>query len=62
MNISRTDLNNIDHAGEYPFRDGIITVSFAEIAVWELEPDARFQLMRKNPIQRQISYMLGKKI
>jgi hypothetical protein len=33
-----------------------------EIAVWRLEPDAKFQLMRKNPIQRRIGYVLGKKI
>jgi hypothetical protein len=62
MNVSRSDLNNIDQPGEYPFRDGTITVTFAEIAVWKLEPDAQFVLMRKNPIQRQISYVLGKKI
>ncbi len=58
MNVSRSDLNNVDQAGEYPFRDGTIAVTFAEIAVWKKEPDAQFQLMRKNPIQSQISYVL----
>jgi hypothetical protein len=51
MNVSWSDLNNVDQAGEYPFRDGTITVTFAEIAVWKKEPDAQFQLMRKNRIQ-----------
>jgi hypothetical protein len=55
MNVSWNDLNNVDQAGEYPFRDGTITVTFAEIAVWKKEPDAQFQLMRKNPIHGQIS-------
>jgi hypothetical protein len=32
MNVSWSDLNNVDQAGEYPFRDGTITVTFAEIA------------------------------
>jgi hypothetical protein len=62
MNISWSDLNNVDQPGEYPFRDGIITVSFAEIAIWKKEPGAKFQLMRKNPIKDQINYVLGKKV
>jgi len=62
MNVSRSDLNNVDQAGEYPFRDGTIAVTFAEIAVWKKEPDAQFQLMRKNPIQGQISYVLGRRV
>ena len=61
MNISWSDLNNVDQPGEYPFRDGTITVTFAEIAVWKKEPSAQFQLMRKNPIKGQINYVLGKK-
>ena len=35
MNVSWSDLSNVDQAGEYPFRDGTITVTFAEIAVWK---------------------------
>jgi len=62
MNVSWSDLNNVDQAGEYPFREGTITVTFAEIAVWKKEPDAQFQLMRKNPIQGQISYVLGRRV
>jgi hypothetical protein len=62
MNVSWSDLNNVDQAGEYPFRDGTITVTFVEIAVWKKEPDAQFQLMRKNPIQGQISYVLGRRV
>ena len=33
MNVSWSDLNNVEQAGEYPFRDDTITVTFAEIAV-----------------------------
>jgi hypothetical protein len=33
MNVSWSDLNNVEQAGEYPFRDRTITVTFAEIAV-----------------------------
>jgi hypothetical protein len=32
-NVSRSDLNNVEQAGEYPFRERTITVTFAEIAV-----------------------------
>ena len=59
MNVSWNDLNNVQQAGEYPFRDGTITVTFAEVAIWKTTPDAQFQLMRKHPIQDRISYVLG---
>jgi hypothetical protein len=32
------------------------------IAVWKKELDAQFQLIRKNPIQGQISYVLGRRV
>jgi hypothetical protein len=62
MNVSWNDINRVQESGQYPFRDGTNTVTFAEIAVWKEKPDAQFQLMRKNPIQGQISYSLGKQI
>jgi hypothetical protein len=39
MNVSWSDPTNVDQAGEYPFRDGIITVRFTEIAVRKKEPE-----------------------
>jgi len=62
VNISWNDLNNVQSAGDYPFRDGIITVSFAEIAIWKNNPSAKFQLMRKHPIQSTFNYVLGRQI
>ena len=62
MNLSWDDLNNVQEAGDYPFRDGTITVTFAEIAVWKNNPAARFQLMRKHPIQGAFKYALGRQI
>jgi hypothetical protein len=62
MNLSWADLNNVQEAGEYPFRDGTISVSFAEIAFWRTNPGAQFQLMRKYPIQGEFRYVLGKQI
>jgi hypothetical protein len=62
MNISWSDLNNVQNPGDYPFRDGTITVTFAEIAIWKKNPDAQFQLMRKHPIRGNFSYLLGKQI
>jgi hypothetical protein len=59
MYISWGDLNNVQAVGDYPFRDGIITVTFAEIAVWKENPGAQFQLMRKYPLQAQARYALG---
>jgi hypothetical protein len=62
MNVSWIDLNNVQEAGEYPFRDGTITVTFAEVAAWKEKPDAQFKLMRKNPIRDQTRYVLGQRI
>jgi hypothetical protein len=60
MNVSWSDLNNVQQAGDYPFRDGTINVTFAEVAIWKMNPNAQFQLMRKHPIQSAPSYVLGK--
>jgi hypothetical protein len=62
MNVTWSDLNSVQEAGDYPFRDGTITVTFAEVAVWKTNPDAQFQLMRKHPILRQFRYVLGREI
>jgi hypothetical protein len=62
MNISWSDLNNVQEAGDYPFRDGTVTVTFAEVAIWKKNPGAQFQLMRKHPIQGAFRYALGKQI
>jgi hypothetical protein len=62
MNVSWDDLNCVQEPGRLPFRDGTIDVSFAEIAIWKKKPDVQFQLMRKNPIQGQVAYALGKQI
>jgi hypothetical protein len=62
MNVSWSDLNNVQEPGDYPFRDGTITVTFAEAAVWKKNPNAQFQLMRKHPIQDAPRYVLGKQV
>jgi hypothetical protein len=62
MNVSWSDLNNVQEPGDYPFRDGTITVTFAEAAVWKNNPNALFQLMRKHPIQDAPKYVLGKQV
>ncbi len=62
MNVSWSDVNNVQQAGDYPFRDGTITVTFAEISIWKMKPDSHFQLMRKHPIQSVTRYVLGREI
>jgi CspA family cold shock protein len=62
MNVGWNDLNRVQEPGQYPFRDGTIFITFAEIATWKQKPDAEFQLMRKHPIQSQIAYVLGKQV
>jgi hypothetical protein len=42
MNVSWNDINRVQESGQYPFRDGTITVTFAEIAVWKERPDAQW--------------------
>jgi hypothetical protein len=62
MNVSWSDLNNIQEPGDYPFRDGTISVTFAEIAIWRMTPDTQFQLLRKYPLLGPFRYVLGKQI
>jgi hypothetical protein len=57
-----SDLNNVQDAGDYPFRDGTISVTFAEVAIWKKNPGAQFRLMRKHPIQSAFKYVLGRQI
>jgi hypothetical protein len=60
MRVSWSDLNNVQEPGVFPFRDGLITVAFAEIAVWKTNPNATFRLMRRNPIVHNApQYALG---
>lgn len=33
MNVSWTELNNVQEAWDYSFRDGTITVTFAEVSI-----------------------------
>ena len=60
MKIGWSDLNNVQVAGQYPFRDGVITVLELEIAIWRKHPKALFALMRKNPIRNGVEYVLGR--
>ncbi len=61
MDISWRDLADVREPGDHPFRDGTITVTFAEIAIWQERPDARFMLMRKYPLRAQARYALGRR-
>jgi hypothetical protein len=60
LRIGWSDLNNVQEAGQYPFRDGMITVLESEIAIWRKHPEALFTLVRKNPIRDRVEYALGK--
>jgi hypothetical protein len=62
MNISWSDLNNVHESGDYPFRDGTITVTFVELTAWNRNPSVKFQLMRKHPLQGAFRYVLGRQI
>jgi hypothetical protein len=59
MNISWCDLKNVQEPGDYPFRDGSINVTFAEIAIWKKSPHAQFRLMRVHPVRSLVKYVLG---
>ena len=60
MKIEWSDLNNVQEAGQYPFRDGVIAVLELEIAIWRKDPEALFTVMRKNPVRDRVEYVLGK--
>jgi hypothetical protein len=59
LKIGWSDLNYVQEAGQYPFRDGVITVLEQEIAIWRNHPKALFALMRKNPVRQSVEYVLG---
>jgi hypothetical protein len=59
MKVAWSDLNDVEEAGRYPFRDGFITVLETELAFWRTHPTALFTLYRKNPIRDQVEYVLG---
>jgi hypothetical protein len=59
LKIGWLDLNNVQEAGQYPFRDGMITVLELEIAIWREHPKAVFALMKKHPIHQNVEYVLG---
>ena len=60
LKIGWSDLNDVQEAGQYPFRDGVITIQELEIAIWRRHPEALFTLMRKNHIRDRVEYFLGK--
>ena len=62
MNVAWSDLENVQKPGDYSFRDGTITVTFTELAIWKNHPSAQFQLMRKRPTQGAPKYVLGKQV
>jgi hypothetical protein len=60
MKVAWKDLNGVEAEGRYPFRGGTIEVTHLEIQFWKKNPEALFELMRKNPIRAQVEYVLGK--
>ena len=62
MDVGWHDLDDVREPGDYPFRDGTMTVTFAEIAIWKDSPGTRFQLMRKHPLQGRPRYALGRPV
>ncbi len=60
LKIGWSDLNNVQEAGQYPFRDGVITVLELELAIWRKDAEALFTVMRKNPVRDRVEYVLGK--
>jgi hypothetical protein len=60
--VSWGDINRSPDAGEFPFRDGTLSVSFADVAAWKCDPTASFLRMRKHPNRGQIGYVLGEQI
>jgi hypothetical protein len=46
LKIEWSDLNNVQEAGQYPFRDGVITVLELELAIWRKDAEALFTVNR----------------
>src|ERR1700760_472955 len=62
MNVFQSDIGDVQVPGDYPFRDGTLSITAAEIAVWRQSPDAGFQLMRKHPVDGRVAYVLGRRV
>lgn len=60
MRVFWSDLDNVQEAGDVPFLDGLVTLTFAELAVWKVAPNTAFRLMRKHPVINGVPhYVLG---
>jgi hypothetical protein len=60
--VSWSDISRSPDAGEFPFRDGTLTVTFAEVAAWKRDSTTLFRLMRKHPNRGRIGYVLGERV
>jgi hypothetical protein len=59
LRIGWSELNNVQEAGQYPFRDGVITVLDPEISTWREHPKALFALMERILFAKGVEYVLG---
>jgi hypothetical protein len=59
MRISWDDLDRPDHAGSYPFAEGLVNVRRREVEIWKKHPDAVFLATRFEPAAGRVQYALS---
>ena len=59
MRISWDDLDRPDHAGSYPFAEGVVNVRRREVEIWRKHPDAVFLATRFEPAPGGVQYALS---
>jgi hypothetical protein len=59
MRISWDDLDRPDHAGSYPFAEGLVNVRLREVEIWKKHPDAVFLATRFEPAPGKVQYALS---
>jgi hypothetical protein len=47
--IAWIDVDQVSEAGEYAFRDGVVRIKRAHLAIWKKDPNATFTLVRLFP-------------
>jgi hypothetical protein len=59
MKVSWDDINRPDHAGSFPFAEGLVNVRQREVEIWKKHPDAVFLATRFEPAPGGVQYALS---
>lgn len=57
--LTWSDIDQAKKPGQYPFREGVVTIADRHIAIWEMYPEAVFRAVRGTLFSGGVFYALG---